>query len=85
MPAGVACCELIPISRDFYHRANLLSLISFGWDSGLIGGILQRPAFKNAFGLTNNALAWANISGWIVSVLQAGCFFVSDCSFSFLS
>ncbi|KIM24283.1 hypothetical protein M408DRAFT_331817, partial [Serendipita vermifera MAFF 305830] len=47
----------------------------FGWDSGLIGGILQRPAFKRAFGLTDNAIAWANISGWIVSVLQAGCFF----------
>jgi sugar porter (SP) family MFS transporter len=47
----------------------------FGWDSGLIGGILPRPAFKNAFGLSNNPTAWANISGWIVSVLQAGCFF----------
>jgi sugar porter (SP) family MFS transporter len=47
----------------------------FGWDSGLIGGILNRPAFKNAFGLTDNKVAWANISGWIVSVLQAGCFF----------
>lgn len=47
----------------------------FGWDSGLIGGILPRPAFKNAFGLTDNPTAWANISGWIVSVLQAGCFF----------
>ncbi|KIM24299.1 hypothetical protein M408DRAFT_234257 [Serendipita vermifera MAFF 305830] len=47
----------------------------FGWDTGLIGGILPRPAFKHAFGLTDNPVAWANISGWIVSVLQAGCFF----------
>jgi len=47
----------------------------FGWDTGLIGGILPRAAFKKSFGLTNNQKAYANLSGWIVSVLQAGCFF----------
>jgi len=47
----------------------------FGWDSGLIGGILPRAAFKQSFGLTSNARAYADLSGWIVSVLQAGCFF----------
>ncbi|KAG8828310.1 hypothetical protein FRC19_008426 [Serendipita sp. 401] len=47
----------------------------FGWDSGLIGGILDRPAFKHAFGLSDNPKAYADIKGWIASVLHAGCFF----------
>ncbi|CAE6503720.1 unnamed protein product [Rhizoctonia solani] len=49
----------------------------FGWDSGLIGGILSETAFEAAFGLdkTESATALAALKGNIVSVLQAGCFF----------
>ncbi|KAG8934436.1 hypothetical protein FRC03_003426 [Tulasnella sp. 419] len=47
----------------------------FGWDTGLIGGILPRASFKHSFGLDKNPAAFADLSGWIVSVLQAGCFF----------
>ncbi|KAG8930793.1 hypothetical protein FRC02_003665 [Tulasnella sp. 418] len=47
----------------------------FGWDTGLIGGILPRASFKRSFGLDKNPDAYADLSGWIVSVLQAGCFF----------
>ena len=47
----------------------------FGWDTGLIGGILPRASFKRSFGLDVDAAAYADLSGWIVSVLQAGCFF----------
>jgi MFS transporter, SP family, sugar:H+ symporter len=51
-------------------RAN-----SFGWDSGLIGGVLTQPAFQHSFGLTGQAAALAALQSNIVSVLQAGCFF----------
>lgn len=53
----------------------------FGWDSGLIGGVLSEPAFQKSFGLsgTTNAKALANLKGNIVSMLQAGCFFGAVC------
>ncbi|KAG9126402.1 hypothetical protein FRC07_003551 [Ceratobasidium sp. 392] len=47
----------------------------FGWDTGLIGGILPRTSFKHSFGLDKNPGAYADLQGWIVTVLQAGCFF----------
>ncbi|KAG9104649.1 hypothetical protein FRC06_000413 [Ceratobasidium sp. 370] len=49
----------------------------FGWDSGLIGGILSEKAFQVSFGLdkAESAQALAALKGNIVSVLQAGCFF----------
>ncbi|KEP49546.1 sugar porter (SP) family MFS transporter [Rhizoctonia solani 123E] len=49
----------------------------FGWDTGLIGGVLPRQSFKHSFGLDTPAMAkdYANLQGWIVTVLQAGCFF----------
>ncbi|KAF8517356.1 MFS quinate transporter-like protein QutD [Hysterangium stoloniferum] len=49
----------------------------FGWDTGLIGGILSMDSFKHSFGLDQgqNAGELASLSGNIVSVLQAGCFF----------
>ncbi|KAG8738412.1 hypothetical protein FRC12_016764 [Ceratobasidium sp. 428] len=49
----------------------------FGWDSGLIGGILSEKAFQVSFGLdkAESAKALASLKGNIVSVLQAGCFF----------
>ncbi|CEL55716.1 putative quinate permease OS=Neosartorya fischeri (strain ATCC 1020 / DSM 3700 / FGSC A1164 / NRRL 181) GN=qutD PE=3 SV=1 [Rhizoctonia solani AG-1 IB] len=48
----------------------------FGWDSGLIGGILSEKAFEVAFGLDKvDSTELASLKGNIVSVLQAGCFF----------
>lgn len=47
----------------------------FGWDSGLLGGVLPRPAFKKAFGLSEDPVAYANHSGWVAVTLHAGCFF----------
>ncbi|KIJ54836.1 hypothetical protein M422DRAFT_24727 [Sphaerobolus stellatus SS14] len=48
----------------------------FGWDTGLIGGILQMDSFKHSFGLDKADKArLASLNGSIVSVLQAGCFF----------
>ncbi|CAE6501516.1 unnamed protein product [Rhizoctonia solani] len=65
------------------RRAYLMSISAcwggmlFGWDTGLIGGILPRSSFKHSFGLDSPSMAkdYANLQGWIVTVLQAGCFF----------
>lgn len=38
-------------------------------------------SFKNSFDLNGNPSAYANLSGNIVSVLQAGCFFGAAASF----
>ncbi|CBQ67441.1 related to quinate transport protein [Sporisorium reilianum SRZ2] len=53
----------------------------FGWDTGLIGGTLNMPAFQRDFGLENNPAKLAALKGNIVSVLQAGCFFGAAASF----
>lgn len=70
--------ELADISR--YRNAYGLALsaamgsIFYGWDIGLIGGILALSSFEESFGLTQkSASARANLSGNIVSILQAGC------------
>ncbi|KAI0091157.1 general substrate transporter [Irpex rosettiformis] len=50
--------------------------IFYGWDIGLIGGVLTLPSFKAYFGLNKlSSSANANLSGNIVAVLQGGCFF----------
>ncbi|KAI0169981.1 general substrate transporter [Hypoxylon sp. FL1284] len=49
--------------------------MSFGWDSGVIGGVINLEAFIEAYGLgSKDDVATANLQGNIVSVLQAGCF-----------
>lgn len=51
----------------------------FGWDTGLIGGVLTMESFQRSFALRNTTpeerRKFSSISGNIVSVLQAGCFF----------
>ncbi|KAJ5524978.1 hypothetical protein N7494_011628 [Penicillium frequentans] len=48
----------------------------FGMDSGIIGGVLTMPPFKQTYGLQDlDSVAQANLSANIVSTLQAGCFF----------
>ncbi|CAK4034629.1 MFS quinate transporter [Lecanosticta acicola] len=48
----------------------------FGMDIGIIGGVITLPSFKNAFGYEGEgaALANANLSADIVSVMQCGAF-----------
>ncbi|KAH8681829.1 MFS sugar transporter-like protein [Xylariales sp. PMI_506] len=49
--------------------------MSFGWDSGVIGGVINLPTFIKDYGLgSTSSIATANLQGNIVSVLQAGCF-----------
>ncbi|KAI0474160.1 general substrate transporter [Xylariaceae sp. FL0804] len=49
--------------------------MSFGWDNGVIGGVIELDAFIKSYGLGNeDSVASANLQGNIVSVLQAGCF-----------
>lgn len=62
--------------RHAYSLAASASLgsIFYGWDVGLIGGILSMASFQSYFGLDKKtAKDRANLSGNIVSVLQAGC------------
>ncbi|KAG2337459.1 general substrate transporter [Suillus weaverae] len=50
--------------------------VCFGWDIGLIGGVLALPSFQQYFGLLSEpASVRASLSANIVSVLQAGGFF----------
>ncbi|OAX41445.1 general substrate transporter [Rhizopogon vinicolor AM-OR11-026] len=50
--------------------------VCFGWDIGLIGGVIALPSFQEYFGLlSESASAQASFDGNIVSVLQAGGFF----------
>lgn len=69
--------ELQDISQ--YRNAYFLALsattgyVCFGWDIGLIGGVLALPSFRQYFGLDRlSASANATLSGNIVSILQAG-------------
>ncbi|KAI1177298.1 MFS sugar transporter-like protein [Nemania sp. FL0916] len=48
---------------------------SFGWDSGVIGGVIKLDTFIADYHLGDvNDVASANLQANIVSVLQAGCF-----------
>ncbi|KAG1761486.1 general substrate transporter [Suillus occidentalis] len=71
---------LADISR--YRNAYTLALsasmgsIFFGWDTGLMGGILTLKSFQHYFGIDQlSTSAQANFNGNIVSVMQAGCIF----------
>ena len=73
-----------------YHRVYVLTAVAsfggmlFGWDTGLIGGILTLPSFQKSFALDKHSRNFSSLQGNIVSVLQAGCFlgalssFISD-------
>ena len=53
--------------------------IFYGWDIGLIGGVLALPSFKSYFGIDKlSKSASADLSGNIVAVLQGGCLYVPD-------
>jgi SP family sugar:H+ symporter-like MFS transporter len=70
-----------------YRRAYFLTAVAsfggmlFGWDTGLIGGVLTMDSFNNSFGLNKSSPNHASLEGNIVSVLQAGCFFGAMSSF----
>ncbi|KAG1856106.1 general substrate transporter [Suillus subluteus] len=50
--------------------------VCFGWEIGLIGGVIALPSFQEYFGLlSESASARASTSANIVSVLQGGGFF----------
>ena len=70
-----------------YRRAYFLTAVAsfggmlFGWDTGLIGGVLTMDAFQHSFNLNKHSKYFSNLQGNIVSVLQAGCFFGAASSF----
>ncbi|KAG7451324.1 general substrate transporter [Guyanagaster necrorhizus] len=72
--------ELALVSQ--YRNAYVLAFsaamgsVFYGWDIGLIGGVLSLASFQEYFGLDKaSASVKADLSGNIVSVLQGGCFF----------
>ncbi|KAG6369680.1 general substrate transporter [Boletus reticuloceps] len=70
--------ENLSRNRNAYVLALSASMgsIFYGWDTGLIGGVLSLPSFQQYFGVDKlSASAQANLNGNIVSVLTAGCFF----------
>lgn len=73
----------ISANRNAYFLTVVASFggMFFGWDTGLIGGILTMPAFQDSFGLEKGSSTYTNVSGNIVSVLQGGCFFGALSSF----
>ncbi len=70
-----------------YQTTYLLTAVAsfggmlYGWDTGLIGGVLTMSAFQNSFAIDPNSSDFANLQGNIVSVLQGGCFFGAASSF----
>ena len=70
-----------------YRRAYTLTVIAafggmlFGWDTGLIGGILTMASFQHSFNLNPKSKDFSDLQGNIVSVLQGGCFFGAASSF----
>ncbi|KAF2681728.1 general substrate transporter [Lentithecium fluviatile CBS 122367] len=70
-----------------YRRVYFLTAVAsfggmlFGWDTGLIGGVLTMDAFQHSFNLDKTSPDFSNLQGNIVSVLQAGCFFGAMSSF----
>lgn len=53
--------------------------IFYGWDIGLIGGVLSMKSFQSAFGINVlSTSAKANLNGNIVAILQGGCLYVVD-------
>ncbi|KAF1957848.1 general substrate transporter [Byssothecium circinans] len=81
--------DMSAIWRDVkaYRRVYFLTTVAsfggmlFGWDTGLIGGVLTMDAFQHSFNLDKNSPDFSSLQGNIVSVLQAGCFFGALSSF----
>lgn len=48
------------------------SIVLFGYDTGLGGGVIAQPAFIRDMGITETGKALADIKGNIVSILQGG-------------
>ena len=48
--------------------------IFYGWDIGLIGGVLAMDSFKSYFGINQMTKSQqADLNGNIVAILQGGC------------
>lgn len=60
-----------------YRRSYILTAVTsfggmlFGWDTGLIGGVLSTSAFQKSFALNSKSNDFKNLQGNIVSVSGA--------------
>ena len=87
MASQIGSINAIITDIQRYRRAYQLTAVAsfggmlFGWDTGMIGGILTLPAFQTSFALNKHSKSFSDLQGNIVSVLQAGCFFGAMSSF----
>ncbi|KAF3764556.1 general substrate transporter [Cryphonectria parasitica EP155] len=86
-PIAVVSPKSIWGSIQAHRRTYVLTAVAsfggmlFGWDTGLIGGVLTMKSFQHSFDLDSKSASYANLQGNIVSVLQGGCFFGAAASF----
>ncbi|KAK5108321.1 hypothetical protein LTR62_008417 [Meristemomyces frigidus] len=60
------------------YSVSLLACLGFlliGFDNGLMGGLVNGPAFDNTFNIAPKTKSGANLIGLIVSIYEIGCFF----------
>lgn len=57
---------------DILFLRNIRSIVLFGYDTGLGGGVIAQPAFIRDMGITATGKPLADIKGNIVSILQGG-------------
>ena len=83
--AGVVVSPQSEFNGPLYPRYLLNRIVLFGWDTGLIGGVLPRSSFKHSFGLDTRPADFANLSGWskrIASCSLISLLIICRCSLS---
>lgn len=65
---------VLRLKRSFmaFFLLRIDSIVLFGYDTGLGGGVIAQPAFIRDMGITETGKALADIKGNIVSILQGG-------------
>ncbi|KAK4975703.1 hypothetical protein LTR28_008761 [Elasticomyces elasticus] len=57
-----------------------LGFFLIGFDNGLMGGLVNGPAFDNTFGIDTNSSSGTNLVAIIVAIYEIGCFIGAICT-----